>query len=436
MHMRHLLILGVVAMVGPILYARAQPVQDSIAPREATPAGGRVIELNDGIRDVEDFVLEAGDTLLVRRSAAIVAEGAIVLRGKVIVELPDDAPQGAMAPRLQLVAGRAIVLLGEMTFGDGRPGVDEGVMGGTGASLNLQAPIIGIGIPELVMGDGADSGPNVEGGGGGICMALGWVVPFHDKGFTVRGGDGGDGGDGLPGNERHPRGHRGGDGGSGGGAFGGFHPLLGAGDRPFEEVSAQALGVVPALDPFVGPDRRDPSESTWVGGNGGNGGHGGLPYRQDELQSGGGNGGNGGTGGYAGGAWGIPGAPPKFDADGQPYRYAKSMHGARGGAAFGGNGGAAGDAGEGQSKFVRRAGGAGGDGGDAVGGIGGRAPIVPPGTPANWVGGDGPGGVARGGGGGKGGFPSGDGGGAGHSTPGPDGSWRPPTPPQADESDG
>lgn len=416
----------VLAIVGLISSASAQEAQRSIASHGTPLAEGRVIELNDGIRDVENFTLEAGDTLVVRESAAIVAERAIVLRGKVIVELPDDAPQGALAPRLELRAGRAIVLLGEMAFGDGRPGVDVGVMGGTGASLTLRAPIIGIGMTELVMGDGGDSGPNVEGGGGGICMALGWVVAFHEKGLTVRGGDGGDGGNGLPGSDVHPRGHRGGDGGSGGGAFGGFHPLLGAGDRPFEEICAQALGVAPEMDRFVGPDRRDSSDSTWIGGDGGDGGNGGLPDRQEELQSGGGNGGAGGTGGFAGGAWGIPGAPPKFDANGTPYRYAKSMHGARGGAAIGGNGGAGGDAGEGQSNFVRLAGGNGGDGGDAIGGLGGRAPSVPPGTPALWVGGDGPGGIARGGNGGNGGFPSGDGGDAGQATPGQDGSWRAP----------
>lgn len=412
----------------PVQHPAHHPAQSAAESQSVEPVG-RVIELGQDIRDIEDFVLEASDTLVVRQTLAIVATGSIVLRGKVVVELPVDAPQGARGPRLQLVAGQTIVLLGEMAMGDGRAGIDEGVMGGTGGSLYLYAPIIGVGIAGLTMGDGARGGPNVEGGGGGTFETFGWVVPFHDKGFTVRGGRGGDGGDGLPGHERHPRGRRGGDGGIGGAAAAWVPPD----ELDFETLSAAAFGIARELDPFVGPDRLDRTDPVYIGGDGGDGGNGGDPWEDCPTKAGGGRGGEGGMGGYASGARGTPGAPPKFDADGRPHRFASSMHGQRGGNAIGGNGGRGGQAGKGQSLYVFRGGGIGGDGGEAFGGIGGAPPTVPPGTPERWVGGAGPGGGAQGGSGGHGGN-SNHGGNGGHSTPGHDGTWKRPQPPKA-ESD-
>lgn len=399
------------------------------------PAGppARVVTLDEEKTAVDHFVLEEGETLVIAEDRRIEASGAIVLRGTVRVELPDDAPQGAWAPQLWLAAAERIVITGPMVFGDGRDGTDPGVMGGAGASLNMRAPILAIGIPEIRMGKGGRGGPGAEGGPGGILQFPGWVIPFHPGGLVLAGGRGGDGGDGHPGTELHPRGHRGGDGGGGGEAMQ-YVPHTSCQPEELPRYMDLAVGADPALDPYlIGPHRVLPPPTRAFGGDGGDGGNGGPPFGPMAEKAGGGRAGDGGGGGLVMGATGLPGSTVTPDDEPAP---GVKWTGGRG--AYGGDGGDGGDTGPERGFYISAtaAGGRGGKGGWAVGGNGGSPGKVDP-PPRYWrfEGQAGEGGAGIGGSGGDGGtgHNGGDGGGAGSSQRGLAGDAPPPQPP--DDSD-
>ena len=418
-----------IPLLTSVIIAATLPLSVVVAQDDsAAPVVGRVITFDEESIEVDEFVLDEHDTLLITRDCWIKAEGAIVLRGTVRVELPEDAPAAAWAPWLRMTAGERVVILGPMIFGDGRDGTDPGDMGGVGASLWVRAPIVAVGVPALHMGNGGRGGPGIEGGSGGIFELLGWLLPFHPGGLEIRGGRGGDGGDGDGGTARHPRGHRGGDGGSGGMVI-----QLGPGMvcRPIEVEGflKRAIGTAPTLDPFVrGPHRQPPTEVHVVGGRGGDGGDGGTPFEPMVPKASGGRGGNGGGGGYAVGPWGLPGSTvTPEDTPPQGTRWTGGI-GSEGGAANGGRGGNGGDAGPGLSHFFFAGlmGGTGGDGGRAVGGKGGDAGLVdPPVRFAEFTGRPGRGGRAMGGGGGNAGrgHSGASGGHAGPSEAGPGGEF-------------
>jgi hypothetical protein len=382
----------------------------------AVEQAGRIITLDDEVTKVEQFVLDEGDTLLIDKSSRIVAARSIIIRGTVRVEQSDDASEGTRGPWLGLVAGETIVILGEMSFADGLPGISDGAMGGTGGSLFLKAPIIAIGTHALTMGDGGDGGPNAEGGGGGIFGSVGTVLPFHDDGLTIHGGRGGDGGDGSDGTPIHPRGHRGEDGGLGGTVDAQGPGAVGIDD--FNAFAARAFGLAPELDPFIRLHRLPPTGVTFVSGDGGDGGNGGEAYEiadpatEAGLFLGGGLGGAGGEGGFAHAPWGLPAAPVIKNADGEPTPQTERQDGHPGGTAIGGRGGNGGNAGKGPSIFKGRSlyavvmGGRGGNGGRIIGGNGGDALKYPFGKDSKWAGRwQGRPGVGGGGQGGRGGKP-------------------------------
>jgi hypothetical protein len=375
-------------------------IEEPVVQPASDPVG-RTIVLDEDVLDIERFELAEGDTLVIQADMTINAKSAIILQGTVRVELPEVAQQGARAPRLRLIAGEHVIILGEMTFGDGRDGIDPGVMGGVGASLFVQTPLIAIGAAELKMGNGGKGGPGVEGGGGGIFESIGWVMAFHPDGLTVRGGRGGDGGHGPEGTRLHPRGHRGGNGGIGG-LVAQYTPTVACKVEKFESMIPLALGISPRLDPYVnGLDRMYPEKVSFYAGDGGDGGNGGAPYEPIAETAGGGRGGDGGNGGQTYGAWGLPGAPPVLDADGKPVLRAESMNGSGGGSGHGGDGGNGGDAGPGVSNFIFAAGGYAGTGGDGLGGFGGDAAQFTEDTPTLYRGRPGVGGLGSGGNGGN-----------------------------------
>lgn len=412
---------------------------------------GRVIVLDLDITDVDEFVLDVGDTLVVHENRTIRVNKRLVLRGQVRVELPEDATQGAWAPQLNLGAGECIVITGSMTFGDGRDGIDPFVMGGAGASLGMHAPLIAIGVQQLLMGNGGDGGPGAEGGPGGRAWSAGWTLAFRPEALILSGGDGGDGGDGPVGVKFHPRGFPGGDGGDGGyvnqsNSVGVFKTeelsehietaMVIDPDRSRAELSAHrllfkyietAIGIDPDLDPIlIGVHRVQPFPVEAHGGDGGDGGNGGPPFEPMAIEAGGGRAGNGGNGGYAFGTWGLPGTdvtPQDAPREGMKWTGGR---GARGGEAYGGRGGNGGDAGAPPGGYTNQSnkGGRGGAGGRAIGGRGGAPGHVdPPPRYSLFAGQAGLGGRGVGGQGGNGGngHNGGDGGAGGSSQNGESG---------------
>ena len=377
-----------------------------VAAQDQETGGAASVE----VISTDDFVVGEGETLVINEDTRIEATGAIVLRGTVRVEVPADAPQGTWAPQLALKAGERIVITGPLVFGDGRDGVDPGVMGGAGASLFMQAPVIAIGVQEIRMGNGGHGGPDVEGGPGGLLSIGGWVIPFHGDGLVLRGGDGGDAGDGTIGTEFHPRGHRGGNGGEGGG-FAQLNPVMGCRAEELPGYLERAIGTDPALDPYlIGPHRLLPRPARAFGGDAGDGGPPFPPMGPKEGamagKAGGGRGGDGGNGGNATGTSGLPGTtvtPADEPPAGGKWNGGK---GSNGGDARGGKGGDGGNTGPDLSGrvFVNQVGGRGGRGGRAIGGRGGDAGIVdPPPRYSRFEGRAGEGGAGIGGGGGNGG---------------------------------
>jgi hypothetical protein len=394
----------------------------------AVEQAGRIITLDDEVTKVEQFVLEEGDTLLINEDRMIEASVAIIFRGTVRVELPEDAPQGAWAPRLRLIAGERIVFAGPMVFGDGRDGVDPGVMGGAGASLNMKSPLIAFGIDEIRMGHGGDGGPGIEGGPGGMVSFTGWVLSFHPDGLVMTGGNGGDGGDGPQGTAMHPRGFRGGDGASGGKAVQ-YNPSGACRAHELMGYMELAIGTEPALDPYlIGPHRLLSHKTLVIAGDGGNGGNGGLAFDPQSWKAGGGLAGTGGNGGYALGVWGLPGTNVTPDDSPPPGVKWSGGKGTSGGDAEGGDGGDGGNTGPGIGSYtvLSAFGGNGGRGGRARGGFGGNAGRVdPPPRYHRFEGHVGQGGSGAGGSGGNAGrgHNGGNGGDGGDSVAGPPGKF-------------
>ena len=268
------------------------------------------------------------------------------------------------APKLELVAGNRITVLGTVRGGRGLshagqpPALHLLAEGGRGSDVLLHAPdVLVVGLVRS--GDGGQGGGGGKGGAGGSIVHHGEILSSHGVGEAVfevlghtvtwMGGTGGSGGLPVPDLAPIP-----GSGGRGGDVHWYPHPLADTFDDPVD--LPQCLDGTPGR-----------GGGAAVGGEGGQGVEG-LPGTPSNPN--GGPGGAGEDGGTVTGKNGKPGNPGG-DCCSPPGVGGKGGRGGDGGNATGGKGGKGGKGGDALPGGTGGNGGKGGRGGSAIAGDGG-----------------------------------------------------------------
>lgn len=336
------------------------------------------------VREVGTLIVAAGETLTVQGPIEFRVAGEVRIDGRIVVDGVESTGRpnltikslgpmtigknavlqtlsfgiGTDGGSIRLYCAKAIELHGRLVPSSGLDALEVGQHGGDGGDIVIIAPTLRTSVDRIAASDGGDAGPAGTGGKGGsveLQAPVVWVGVESIKNTTIVAGSGGRGGDGVGDADRRQR--DGGDGGDGGTAMWQSYRvptwLDETGFINDPQAEARRASAVPdGADGEPGGNGGDGQPGVnAIGGAGGDGGHGCEGSREPELvndmirlihpgqggsggHGGGARAGNGGDGGRGGSTYGLSADHPAFGEEG-----GHGGDGGNGGDAVAGDGG-------------------------------------------------------------------------------------------------